>query len=222
MTIRVIVADDHQIMRQGLRALFFAEPGMELVAEAENGRQAIDMARQHMPDVVIMDIGMPDINGIDATRAIIKENPAIKVIALSMHSDRKYILEMFRAGAKGFLRKDCAFFELAEAIMLIQAGQSYLDKTMAGIFVDGIMCAENVPPEIGLSALTEREIEVLRLMTQEVCTKDIASALKLGEKTIGTYQYRMKNKLNIFNMVGLTKFAIRHGLACVGEKPPLA
>jgi two-component system, NarL family, response regulator NreC len=117
MKIRVMVADDHKIMRQGLGVLIKTEPGMTLVAEAESGRQAIELARRHKPDVVTMDIGMPDINGIDATRAIVQEHPNIKIIALSMYSDRKYIQEIFRAGARGFIQKDCAFSELVQAVV---------------------------------------------------------------------------------------------------------
>jgi DNA-binding NarL/FixJ family response regulator len=215
-----MIADDHQIMREGLGLLIHAEPTMELVAEAETGREAIEMARRHKPDVVTMDISMPDMNGIEATREIVKEHPWIKVIALSTHSDRNYLQEIFRAGAKGFLQKDCAFSELVLAVSTIQGGQPYLGKTMTGIVVEDILCAESMSSgDVGPSLLTERETEVLRLMAQEMDTKDIAGNLNIGVKTVETYQSRMKKKLNIFNLVGLTKYALRQGLVLLNEPP---
>lgn len=217
MKIRVMVADDHKIMRQGLSAMIRTEPGMTLVAEAESGRQAIDLARRHKPDVVTMDIGMTDMNGIEATRAIVKEHPKIKVVALSMYSDRKYIQEIFRAGARGFLQKDCAFSELVQAVVTIHGGQPFLGKSVTGIVVNDILAVEDMPPGNSLSMLSEREIEVLRLMAEGVCTKDIADRMKIGIKTIETHQFRMKKKLGIIHLAGLTRFAVHEGLICSGE-----
>jgi len=219
MTIRVMIADDHQIVRQGLRALILAEPRLELVAEAENGRQAIELARLHKPDVVTMDIGMPEMNGIEATRVIVKEHPLMKVIALSIHSDRKYLQEIFRVGARGFLQKDCAFSELVHAVITTHAGQLYLGNTLAGIVVEDILCVEEMSNEVDLTVLTEREVEVLRLIAGELGTKNIASRLNLSIKTVETYQNRIKKKLKIFSVAGLTKYAIRQGLVCVGDTP---
>jgi DNA-binding NarL/FixJ family response regulator len=208
-------------MRQGLGAMIKLEPGMTLVAEADSGRQAIDLARLHKLDVVTMDIGMSDMNGIEATRLIVTEHPKIKIVALSMYSDRKYIREVFRAGARGFLQKDCAFTELVDAVVAIHSGQAFLGKTVTGIVVDDILSVENEPLGNNLSVLSNREIEVLRLMAVGVCTKDIALRMNIGIKTIETHQFRMKKKLGIDHVAGLTRFAIREGLICDGEMLPL-
>ena len=221
MKIRVMVADDHKIMRLGLGAIIKLESGMSLVAEAESGRQAIELARLHKPDVVTMDIGMADMNGIEATRAILKEHPEIKIVALSMYSDRKYILEVFRAGARGFLQKDCAFTELVEAVVAIHAGQAFLGKTVTGVVVDEILSVENAPLGDDSPALSKREIEVLRLMAEGLCTKEIADRMHIGIKTIETHQLRMKKKLNIYHLAGLTRYAIQQGLVCDGQMLPL-
>jgi len=160
------------------------------------------------------------INGIEATRAIVKEHPQIKIVALSMYSDRKYIMEVFRAGARGFLQKDCAFTELVDAVVAIHGGQAFLGKTVTGIVVDDILAVDNMPSANASSLLSNRETEVLRLMAEGVSSKDIALRLNLGLKTIETHQFRMKKKLGIEHVAGLIRFAVREGLFCDGKMLP--
>src|SRR5437868_11407091 len=129
--LRIVLADDHQIVRQGLRSLLEAEPGTEIVGEAENGRVAVDLVREQAPDLVVMDIGMPELNGIEATRRMVDADPRVKVVALSMHSDRRFVGEMLKAGASGYLLKDGAFEELAQAIQAVTSGKVYLSPRIA-------------------------------------------------------------------------------------------
>ncbi|MEW6214862.1 MAG: response regulator transcription factor, partial [Nitrospirota bacterium] len=135
MSIRILLADDHKIVLDGLHALLEKQPGMEVVAEAEDGRKTVQLVQKLLPDVVIMDIAMPDLNGIEATRQIVAETPNVKVVALSMHSDRRFVVEMFKAGALGYLLKDCAFEELANAIRSVVANRLYLSPKIADIVV---------------------------------------------------------------------------------------
>ena len=217
MSIRVMIADDHKLIRQGLRSLLLAESRLEIVAEAENGRHAIELARLYQPDVVTMDISMPEMDGVEATRILVAEHPGIKVIALSLHSDLMFVQELFRVGAQGYLQKDCEISELVQAIITTYDGQPYLGKTLEGIGIKDILCGEAMCGVTSPAVLTDRETEVLLLMVEELATKVIATRLNIGVKTVETYQKRMKRKLNISNLAGLTKYAIRQRLACVGE-----
>lgn len=212
MSITILLADDHKIVRDGLRALLENQPDMKVIAEAENGRTAVQLARQKRPQVVIMDISMPDLNGIEATRQMIRELPDIKVIALSMHSDRRYILRMFRAGAVGFLLKDCAFEELVSAINTAIADQPYVSPSIAGVIIQDFVRSGSQISSSAIDVLTAREREVLQLLAEGWATKEIASHLHLSVKTVETHRRRIMEKLGLHGIAELTKYAIREGL----------
>ncbi len=212
MTIKIILADDHKIIREGLRALLEKNPKMEVVAEAQDGLTTVSLAKKILPDIVIMDIGMPDMNGIDATRQIILETRNIKVIALSMHSDRRFVLQMLKAGASGYLLKDSAFEELELAIQTVMTGQPYLSPKITDVVIKEYI--HNVPANEStvFTALTSREREVLQLIAEGKATKEIASRLCVSVKTIETHRQQIMEKLNIRSIAELTKYAIREGL----------
>ncbi len=212
MSTRIILADDHGIMREGLRALLEKQPGIEVIAEAENGRTTVELSRELKPDVVIIDISMPDLNGIEATRQIVAESPGVKVIALSMHSDRKFVREMLSAGASGYMLKDSAFEELDKAISTVNDNQTYLSPGVADTVVKdylGKIVTDNSAASI---ALTNREREVLQLFAEGKTTKQIASLLCVSIKTIETHRKQIMDKLGLNSIAELTKYAIREGL----------
>jgi two-component system response regulator NreC len=212
MTTRIILADDHKIVRDGLRALLEKQAGMEVVAEAENGRACVRLAKELSPDVVIIDIGMPDLNGIDATRQIMTEVPGIKVIALSMHSDRRFVAQMFKAGASAYLLKDCAFEELVRGVRAVLSGQTYLSPAIAGPVMSDYVRYLSTSDASGFSVLTSREREVLQLLAEGKTTRQIAGDLHVSIKTIETHRQQIMNKLDISSVADLIKYAIREGL----------
>ena len=212
MSVRVLLADDHGIIRQGLHSLLEKEPDVEIVSEAKDGREALGLVREMAPDVVVMDITMPNLNGVDATRRIISEFPKVKVIALSIHSNRRFVSEMLKAGASGYVLKECLFDELACAIRAVAGGGSYLSPRITGIVLDdyvGHLSAESGSP---LSVLTEREREVLQLLAEGKNTKQIALELHVSTKTIEANRRQLMEKLNVCSVAELTKYAIREGL----------
>ncbi len=211
MTIKIIIADDHKIVREGLRALLSREPMMEVVAEAEDGRAALHLVEEHAPDVIIMDIGMVNLNGIEATRQITSEHPYVKVVALSIHADRRFVMEMLKAGASGYLLKDCAFEELAAAIRAVVKGQKYLSPRIAGVVVEEFVGGPKVASPV-FSILTAREREVLQLLAEGKTTRQIASHIHVSTKTVETHRQRIMKKLNLNSVAELTKLAIREGL----------
>ena len=196
---------------------------IEVVGEAENGREAITLARELSPQVVVMDIGMRELNGIDATRTLLSEYPEVKVVALSMHSDRRFISEMLSAGASGYLLKDSAFDELAAAIRAVNDGRTYLSPGVTGTVIDdyvrrvsGTAATEGRPSTPG-KTLSPREREVLQLIADGLSTKEAASKLHLSVKTIETHRRQIMDKLGIYNIAGLIKFAVREGLSSLEE-----
>ncbi len=212
MSIKILIADDHQIVRQGLRSLIEKASGMEVVAEAENGREAVQLAQQKRPDVVIMDISMADLNGMEATRQVIAALPKVKVIALSMHSDNRFVRGMLDAGASGFLLKDCAFEELDGAIRAVTANKTYLSPGITGIVIEGYLGFSPADELSASSLLTAREREVLQLLAEGGSTREIASRLCVSIKTVETHRQRIMEKLKIRSIAELTKYAIREGL----------
>jgi two-component system, NarL family, response regulator NreC len=212
MGIRIIIADDHQILRQGLRTLLEKEPDMEVVAEAEDGRKTVILVNDLTPHVVIMDVNMPDLNGIEATRQILTEHPDMKIIALSMHADRRFVINMLKAGAHGYLLKDCAFEELAYAIRLVMANKTYLSPGVAEIVVKDYVSRIPSPVQTAFSVLTAREREVLQLMAEGKSTANIAELLHISIKTVETHRQQIMHKLGIRSVAELTKYAIREGL----------
>lgn len=213
MSIRVILCDDHRVIRQGLRNLIDQQEDMEVIAEAENGREAIDLIAELEPDVVVMDVAMPELNGIEATRKIIDESPEVKVLALSMHADKHYAAGMLGAGASGYLLKDCAFEELADAIRRVSHGSTYLSPDIAGVVVKDYVERLSAPSDdTAFSVLTDREREVLQLVAEGNTTKQIAKMLHVSVKTIESHRQNIMDKLEIRSVAELTKYAVREGL----------
>ena len=212
MSLRILLADDHEIVRSGLRALIEKQTDLKVVGEAANGREAVRLARDLTPTVVVMDVSMPDLSGVEATRRILKRSPKAKVIALSMHSDRRFVVEMLRAGAQGYLLKDCAYDELVRAIRTVAGGRAYLSPRIAGVVLED--CVRSTAPEAAAPApaLTAREREVLQLVAEGLTTKEIANRLHISPKTAETHRQQLMNKLNIHSVADLTKFAVREGL----------
>jgi len=221
LTIRILIADDHKIVCEGLKALLEAQPDMEIVAQAENGREAVKFAQKQKPDMVIMDVAMPDLNGLEAVRQILSTHPHIKVIALSMHADRRYVTGMLSAGASGYILKHCAFEELVHAIRVVLSNQVYLSPTIAGIVVKELAQSKASRPRQSTSssnqALTPREREVLQLIAEGHSAREIAQRLHLSVKTIETHRRQMMEKLEIRSIADLTKFAIREGLTTLDK-----
>jgi len=199
-------------MREGLCALLQKEPDIEVVAEAADGRTTVQLARELSPDVVIMDIAMPDLNGIGATRQIIAEFPGVKVVALSMHADKPFVAGMLKAGASGYLLKDCAFEELARAIKAVVANQIYLSPGIVGVVIEDYVRRLRKTDGLTLSPLTPREGEVLQLLAEGKNTQQIASLLRLSVKTVGTHRRQIMKKLDVHSVAELTKYAIQQGL----------
>lgn len=212
MNIKVLLVDDHKIVREGLRSLLEKEGDITIVAEADNGRTAAQRATEMLPDVVVMDIAMPEMNGIEATRRITAENPEIRVLALSMHSARRFVSEALSVGAKGYLLKDCAADELVRAIRTVAADKIYLSPDITDQIVKDYV--KNLPdsPPAALNMLSTREKEVLQLIAEGRNTKEIAFTLNVSIKTIETHRQQIMKKLNLQSVAGLTRYAIREGL----------
>ncbi len=215
MSIKIILADDHKITRQGLHSLIDENDDMEVAAEAENGRGAVELARQLKPDVIIMDVSMPDLNGVEATRQIIQDNPSVRVIALSMHSDTLFVSEMLKSGASGYLLKDCAFQELEQAIRTVIEGKAYLSPSISGVVVEDYLHRLSKAETSTSEVLTDREREVLQLLAEGQSTKQIALKLHISAKTVETHRRQVMNKLDLHTVAELTKYAIRKGLTAL-------
>jgi two-component system, NarL family, response regulator NreC len=212
MSVEIIIADDHKLMREGLRSLLTQNGDIIVVGQANNGREAVRLAERCHPDLVVMDVSMPDLNGIDATRQIVTRSPKTKVIALSMHSDRQFVAEMFRAGAKGYLLKDSAFEELANAILKVARNETYIAPKLTGFNIDDYTNRDEPNDVLLKPKLSEREREVLQMMAEGKGTKEIAAHLHLSAKTVETHRQHLMDKLEIYSVAELTKFAIREGL----------
>jgi DNA-binding NarL/FixJ family response regulator len=212
MSIRIVLADDHKIVREGLFTLIGNQVGMEVIAEAEDGRTAVQLVNDLVPDVVIMDVAMPGLNGMEATRQIVSKTRGSKVIALSMHSDRRFVVKMLQAGAHGYLLKDCAFEELIIAIRSVSENKMYLSPKISDILVKDYVRLFPETEVSHLSALTPREREVLQLLSEGKSTRQIASDLRVSVKTVETFRQQIMDKLDIHTVAELTKWAIREGL----------
>jgi two-component system, NarL family, response regulator NreC len=212
MVIRVLLADDHKIVRQGIRSLLERQQDIEVVAEAEDGRQVLTLIQKIHPKVVVMDVAMPGLNGIETTHRIVSDYPEAKVIALSMYSDRVLVGRMLASGASGYLLKDCAFEELAKAIRVVAAGRTYLSSVIVDVMVKGFFLRHDSAEAAALSILTDREREILQLLSEGSSAKEIAAQLHVTSKTIETHRERIMGKLNLRSVAQLTKFAIREGL----------
>jgi len=212
MSIKVLIADDHQIMREGLRSLLEKEADIKVLGEAEDGRMIQRMARELKPDVIIMDVAMPDLNGIEATRQIIAELPAVKIIALSMHDDRRFVLNMLKAGAAGYMLKDCAFQELAKAIRVVMSHKTFLSPEVADIVVKDYLSTTKTTESSAFNLLSPREREVLQLIAEGKTSALIGESLHISVKTVETHRQQIMVKLKLRSVAELTKYAIREGL----------
>lgn len=212
MKVRILLADDHQIMREGLKALLEKHSSMEVIAEAENGIETLEIARRERPDVIIMDITMPDINGIEATRQLKSEMKDIKIVALSMHSDRRFVTEILKAGASAYVLKQSAFKDLEKAIKTVMVNRTFLSADILETVVNDYVSQLTKSEYEAYKRLSDRERQVLQLIAEGNSTKEIAYKLHVSVKTIESHRQNMMTKLGIHNLAGLTKFAVREGL----------
>jgi DNA-binding NarL/FixJ family response regulator len=209
MPIKILIADDHGVVAEGLKHLVEAQSDMEVVACVADGREAVQMARDAQPDVVLMDLSMPELNGADATRAILQRDPKCRVIVLSMYSQREYVRRALKAGAVGYVVKRSAAKEVVEAIRTVHAGQRYLSPRVADVVLEDYTDDKQDDP---LSRLSGREREVLQLLAEGRTGAEIAQRLSLSQKTVETYRARLVEKLGIRDVAGLVRFAIQKGL----------
>jgi two-component system response regulator NreC len=211
--IRIVLADDHTVLREGIRSLLEDQPDMQVVGEAEDGRAVVQLAAELQPDVILMDIAMPRLNGLEATRQIKKRFPEVKVLILTVHSDEEYIRQILRAGASGYLVKQAAPNELISAIEAIQRGESYLSPSVSKKVVqEYVQHAAGSTEEDSHERLTDREREVLQLIAEGNSTRDIAELLHMSVKTAETHRARLMRKLDIHSTAELTQYAIRKGV----------
>jgi len=209
----ILIADDHRIMREGLRSLLEKSGNFECVAEADDGYQAVKLAMELRPDIIIMDIAMPNVDGIEATRQIKSELPEVQVVVLSIHATRNYVLQALQAGASAYLLKDSDFEELSTALLAVSSGGMYLSPA---ITKTGSLASLKVGPSGDVAGqavhLTKRELQVLQLIAEGKSTKDIAARLGLSAKTVETYRLKIMDKVNLYTIAELTKYAIREGI----------
>jgi len=206
--IRIVLADDHKVVRQGFQRILEAQPDMEIVGEASNGREALEVVAKLTPDVVVMDVAMPELNGIEATRRVGEAAPHARVLALSMHKDSVYVREILRAGAKGYLLKDAVDEDLIAAVRAVSRGEGYLSPGVA----DAVLTDYRQHVTDPIDLLTSREREVLQLIAEGKTNKDIATLLKLSVYTVDAHRGRIMEKLNLHSTGELVRFAIRKGL----------
>lgn len=217
MSIRILLADDHEIFRDGLRTLLLQQKGMDVVAEAADGHETVSMVQRHAPDVVIMDIGMPELNGFEATRQILHSHPDVKIIILSMHTDSVFVVNALDAGAMGYVEKNCAFGELVKAISAAMDNHLYLSSGIAGSqHTEGLALSLSIR-ELRSSLLTAREREVLQWQAKGQSTREIAELLHVSVKTIETHRQNIMKKLDLHSIAELTKYAIRTGLTTLED-----
>jgi len=212
MSIRILLVDDHRMLREGLRSILESEADIEVVGEAEDGRTAVGMARKLVPDVVIMDIGMSGLNGVDATRQIKAESPRVAVIALSMYSDKRYVLSMLEAGASGYVTKAAAFDEMRRAVRAVCEGNHYLSLAIAGLVIDAHREAASKGHASETTTLGPREREIVQLLAEGHSSREIARRLHLSANTVETHRRNIMGKLDVHSIAELTRYAIREGL----------
>lgn len=210
---KILLVDDHKMMRDGLRAIL-EKAAFEIAGEAANGHEAMELARRLRPEVVVMDVSMPDLNGIDATRRLVAEIRGIKVLGLSMNSDRRYVLAMFKAGAVGYLLKSSASDELIQAVRAVADGLTYVSPTIGSLVIETLAEGGRLAAHVD-KALSPREREVLQLLAEGKASKEIASDLKISVATVESHRRQIADKLGLHSIAELTKFAIREGLTSV-------
>lgn len=211
MSIKILIADDHQLVREGLATLLSDDPNIEVIGQAKDGKEAVESAKKLNPDILIMDIGMPLVNGIEATGILKKEIPDLKIIGLTMHADKTYVKGMLEAGADGYLFKNCAYDELMLAINTVSVGNKYLSNEITDVIINEYIGKQN-DVEVVDPILSERELEVLTLVAQGKSSNEIAEELFVSVKTVGTHKQHIYEKLNINSTVDLVKYAIKKGI----------
>jgi len=217
--ITILLAEDHNLIREGISGLLDKQADMQVVGQAENGRMAIRLAQELVPQVVLMDISMPDMNGIEATRRITRESANVRVLALSMYSDSHFVEEMFKAGASGYVHKSSDSDELLRGVRAVAQGRKFLGKGIVDIVVDRFVRDRLDEADSGSSALSSREQEVLQLVTEGKSTKEIAKTLDITVKTADAHRQRIMSKLDIHSVAELTKYAIREGITSILSQP---
>ena len=211
-SIRVLLADDHTLVRAGVRALLEKLPGVEVVGEASDGREVIDLIKTHQPDVVLMDISMPGLNGLQALARITRDFPSARVIILSMHPNDEYVLQALKSGASGYLLKRAATAELPVAIKSVVGGEIYLSREINSQFLKKFPLQQIARSRTPLEQLTSRQREILQLLAEGQTTKTIASILKVSDKTVEYHRSKLMAALKIFDIAGLVRFAMRTGV----------
>lgn len=206
--VRVLLADDHTIVRQGLKLILSAHPDLEVVGEAANGNEAVELARKLHPDIVLMDVAMPEVNGIEATKRMVQAEPRLKVLVLSMHKEGVYVREILRAGARGYILKDAIDTELLDAVRSVARGDGYISPAVSGALLSDYR--KNVTDPLDL--LSNREREVLQLIAEGKTNKEIATSLNLSVYTVDSHRGKVMEKLNLHSTGELVRFAIKHGL----------
>lgn len=211
MTTTIVLADDHQLIREGLRSLLEKQPGFVVVGEAETGRDAVRLARELKPDIVVMDVRMPDLNGMEAARQVRLEAPSTKIVALSMHSEKRFVTGMLSGGASAYVLKSCAFEEVTLAIQAVVEGRIYTSQKVTDVVVsDYVEQLGKVTPSADV--LSPREREVLQLIAEGMSSKEVAARLHLSVNTVDTHRRRISDKLGLSSVAELTKYAVREGL----------
>jgi DNA-binding NarL/FixJ family response regulator len=214
--VRVLLAEDHWLVRASFKSLLTDFAGIEVVAEAGDGREALELIAQHRPDLVLMDISMPGLNGLEATRRIVKEHPGIKVIVLSMHAGEEYVLQALRAGASGYVLKGAAPGELELAIASVARGERFLSPAISKQVIE-VYLGRVAKPASSLEQLTPRQREILQLVAEGKSSKQIAQLLNASIKTIESHRASLMERLDIHDVAGLVRYAIRHGLVSAEE-----
>jgi len=213
MTVKILVVDDHGILRAGVDLIIGQTEDMEVVGQAANGRESIELAAKLKPDVILMDVSMPELNGISATELILNENPDIKVLALSAHANGHFVKDMLKAGASGYLLKDGLADELVEAVRTVSAGRQYLCKQVTSVIINNYLRGPGTnQADSPLSRLTEKERQLLQLLTENKTSKEAARILHVSVKTVDARRRSIMEKLGIDGIAALTKFAVREGL----------
>jgi two-component system response regulator NreC len=211
--LRILLADDHIVMRTGLRALLERQPDLEVVGESENGRETIELAASLRPDVVVMDVGMPDMNGIEATKAIVTQRPTTAVVILSMHSDESYVMRALKAGARGYLLKDSAAADLIGAIQAVSQNKSFFSPRVSRILAeDYVRVLKQKGAVDSYDLLTTREREILQLLAEGKANKEVATTLNISPYTVETHRSHILQKLNLHNPADLVLYAVRKGI----------
>ena len=212
MSVRLLLVDDHRMFREALRSIFSRAQDLEVVGEAEDGRRAVEMARELVPDIAVMDIGMQELNGIEATRQIRVQTPGTRVIVLSTHSDQRYVIQALEAGSSGYVLKVCAFDELLNAVRAVAAGKSYLSPDAASVVIQHHSYGAKAVRFSPVATLGSREREVLQLLAEGLTSSQIGRRLHVSGRTVETHRRNIMRKLGLHNVAELTKYAVREGI----------